>query len=162
MTQRPARVEEESRGRMLGLILAANVSQAICTAVELGLPEALAGGPQNVDDLAVGCHVHRGQLGRLMTVLASFGVLARSGGEYFELTALGETLLGPEDDGRSLAGLAAFAGSRWLSEARVDAVASRLDVDPVAPTNPYWSEHGTTFEDPDGFGVVLVPKCWQP
>jgi GNAT superfamily N-acetyltransferase len=44
----------------------------------------------------------------------------------------------------------------------VDAVASRLDVDPVAPANPYWSEHGTTFEDPDGFGVVLVPECWQP
>jgi O-methyltransferase domain len=118
MTQRPARVEEESRGRMLGLILAANVSQAICTAVELGLPEALADGPQHVDDLAVGCHAHRGQLGRLMRVLASFGVLARGDDERFELTALGETLLGAEEDGRSLAGLAVFAGSRWLSDAR--------------------------------------------
>src|SRR3954463_4558729 len=37
-------------------------------------------------------------------------------------------------------------------------VADRLGVDPVAPANPYWAEHGLTFEDPDGFRVVLVPE----
>jgi catechol 2,3-dioxygenase-like lactoylglutathione lyase family enzyme len=26
----------------------------------------------------------------------------------------------------------------------------------VAPKNPYWEEHGTTFEDPDGWRVVLM------
>lgn len=41
--------------------------------------------------------------------------------------------------------------------AAVDAVAARLG-DPVAPANPYWAEHGLTFEDPDGFRVVLVPE----
>ncbi len=32
----------------------------------------------------------------------------------------------------------------------VRTVAARLGVDPVAPANPYRSEHGLTFEDPDG------------
>src|SRR5207253_7131098 len=45
----------------------------------------------------------------------------------------------------------------YLGDAEaVRAVAARLGVDPVAPVNPYWARHGTTFEDPDGFRVVLV------
>ncbi len=42
----------------------------------------------------------------------------------------------------------------------VRTVAARLGVDPVAPSNPYWAEHGLTFRDPDGFAVVLVPERW--
>jgi catechol 2,3-dioxygenase-like lactoylglutathione lyase family enzyme len=45
--------------------------------------------------------------------------------------------------------------------AAVNAAAARLDVDPVSPANPYWAEHGWTFEDPDGFRVVLVPERWD-
>ncbi|HEY1594594.1 MAG TPA: VOC family protein [Thermoleophilaceae bacterium] len=44
----------------------------------------------------------------------------------------------------------------------VQAVAARLGVGPVPPANPYWAEHGLTFEDPDGFRVVLVPEHWAP
>lgn len=44
----------------------------------------------------------------------------------------------------------------------VHAVVARLEVDPVAPANPYWADHGTTVPDPDGFRVVLVPEPWQP
>jgi len=44
----------------------------------------------------------------------------------------------------------------------VRAVAARLAVDPVAPSNPYWAEQGITFEDPDGFRAVLVPEHGQP
>ena len=43
----------------------------------------------------------------------------------------------------------------------VQSVAARLDVDPVMPANPYWAAHGVTFEDPDGFQVVLVPERWE-
>jgi catechol 2,3-dioxygenase-like lactoylglutathione lyase family enzyme len=46
-------------------------------------------------------------------------------------------------------------------EAAVAAVAERIGADPVAPANPYWAEHGLTFEDPDGFRVVLVPERWE-
>jgi GNAT superfamily N-acetyltransferase/catechol 2,3-dioxygenase-like lactoylglutathione lyase family enzyme len=41
-------------------------------------------------------------------------------------------------------------------------VATYLGVDPIAPANPYWAEHGMTFQDPDGFRVVLVPERWEP
>jgi hypothetical protein len=27
---------------------------------------------------------------------------------------------------------------------------------PVAPENPYWQEHGVTFQDPDGWRIVLM------
>ena len=51
----------------------------------------------------------------------------------------------------------------YLGDRRaVDAVVARLGADPVAPANPYWAEHGVTFEDPDGFRVVLVPERWEP
>ena len=43
----------------------------------------------------------------------------------------------------------------------VRVAAARLGVDPVPPANPYWAEHGVTFQDPDGFRVVLVPECWE-
>jgi catechol 2,3-dioxygenase-like lactoylglutathione lyase family enzyme len=46
-------------------------------------------------------------------------------------------------------------------EAAVRTVASRLGVDPIEPANPYWAEHGSTFQDPDGFRVVLVPERWE-
>jgi hypothetical protein len=43
----------------------------------------------------------------------------------------------------------------------VRTVAARLGIDPVPPANPYWAEHGLTFEDPDGFRVVLVSERWE-
>jgi catechol 2,3-dioxygenase-like lactoylglutathione lyase family enzyme len=33
---------------------------------------------------------------------------------------------------------------------------SRLGYDAVEPENPYWKEKGITFEDPDGWRVVLM------
>jgi catechol 2,3-dioxygenase-like lactoylglutathione lyase family enzyme len=47
-------------------------------------------------------------------------------------------------------------------EEAVQVVAVRLGVEPVPPANPYWAEHGLTFEDPDGFRIVLVPERWAP
>ena len=45
-------------------------------------------------------------------------------------------------------------------DASVQAVAARIGTEPVTPANPYWAAHGLTFEDPDGFRVVLVPERW--
>ena len=47
-------------------------------------------------------------------------------------------------------------------EEAVRAVAARVGRDPIDPANPYWAERGLTFEDPDGFRIVLVPERWQP
>jgi hypothetical protein len=50
----------------------------------------------------------------------------------------------------------------YLGDDRAEAaVAARLGVDPVPPANPCWAEHWLTFEDPDGFRVVLVPERWE-
>jgi catechol 2,3-dioxygenase-like lactoylglutathione lyase family enzyme len=46
-------------------------------------------------------------------------------------------------------------------EGAIREVADRLRIDPVAPANPYWADHGVTYADPDGFRVVLVPDRWE-
>ena len=33
---------------------------------------------------------------------------------------------------------------------------------PVPSCNPYWDAHGRTFEDPDGYRVVLQQAAWAP
>lgn len=43
---------------------------------------------------------------------------------------------------------------------RVDQMkASRYE--PVASYNPYWDNYGVTFEDPDGYRVVLQNSVWD-
>jgi catechol 2,3-dioxygenase-like lactoylglutathione lyase family enzyme len=32
---------------------------------------------------------------------------------------------------------------------------------PVSPANPYWDRLGRTFEDPDGFRIVLQNASWS-
>ena len=70
-------------------------------------------------------------------------------GAHLELTTGGEHRA-PDAHPESL--LVLYLGS----DAAVQEVAARLAAQPVEPANPYWAEHGLTFEDPDGFGVVLV------
>jgi catechol 2,3-dioxygenase-like lactoylglutathione lyase family enzyme len=74
---------------------------------------------------------------------------------HLELTAGGGGRGGPTPHPESL--LVFYLGD----DEAVQAVAARLGVAPVAPANPYWAEHGLTFEDPDGFRVVLVPERWD-
>jgi catechol 2,3-dioxygenase-like lactoylglutathione lyase family enzyme len=33
--------------------------------------------------------------------------------------------------------------------------------EPVSSFNPYWDRHGLTFEDPDGYRVVLQHAAWS-
>jgi ribosomal protein S18 acetylase RimI-like enzyme len=40
-------------------------------------------------------------------------------------------------------------------------IAVRLGTGPVPSSNPYWARHALTFEDPDGFRVVIVPGSWN-
>lgn len=76
-------------------------------------------------------------------------------GAHLELTAGGEHGA-PAPHPESL--LVLYLGDA----ASLSAAADRLGIEPVAPANPYWGEHGATFDDPDGFRVVLVPERWQP
>lgn len=73
---------------------------------------------------------------------------------HLELTA-GGGQPGPSPHPESL--LVLYLGDHQA----VEAVRERLDGEPVSPANPYWAEHGVTYEDPDGFPVVLVPERWD-
>ena len=94
-----------------------------------------------------GFHDHDGYDGVFLEIPGS--------GAHLELTAGGEHRA-PTPHPESL--LVLYLGD----EAAVSAVVARLGIEPVAPANPYWGEHGATFEDPDGFRVVLVPEHWPP
>lgn len=48
-------------------------------------------------------------------------------------------------------------------EERFAAALSRMKsigIEPVASHNPYWDQLGVTFEDPDGYRVVLQHAAW--
>ena len=45
----------------------------------------------------------------------------------------------------------------WLET--VDRIES-LGIKPVASFNPYWDQHGRTYEDPDGYRVVIQQAEW--
>jgi catechol 2,3-dioxygenase-like lactoylglutathione lyase family enzyme len=72
-------------------------------------------------------------------------------GTHLELTS-GGAHGAPEPHRESL--LVLYLGEK----AAVREIVERLGTEPVRPANPYWAEHGVTFEDPDGFRVVLVPE----
>jgi hypothetical protein len=38
----------------------------------------------------------------------------------------------------------------------------RAGFEPVPAFNPYWDRDGATFEDPDGYRVVLQRARWSP
>ncbi|MFF7990857.1 methyltransferase [Kitasatospora xanthocidica] len=69
------------------------VSRTLCTAVRLGVPEALAGQARSADELADQLGGHPVALGRLLRALAPFGVVTEGSDGTFALTAFGSTLL---------------------------------------------------------------------
>jgi ribosomal protein S18 acetylase RimI-like enzyme len=73
---------------------------------------------------------------------------------HLELTSGGRHAA-PQPHPESL--LVLYLGDREI----VRSVARRLSAEPVAPPNSYWAENGLTFQDPDGFRVVLVAARWQ-
>jgi len=92
-------------------------------------------------------HDHDGYEGAFLEIAGT--------GAHLEFTAGGENAA-PNPHPESL--LVLYLGD----DDALSTVAARLGVEPVAPANPYWAEHGMTFEDPDGFRVVLVPERWSP
>ena len=77
--------------RLLHLINASWTTQAIYAAVELGLPDLLAAGPQRTESLAALSGSHPDALGRLLRALASLD-LCRERDGAFELTPMGTLL----------------------------------------------------------------------
>jgi len=68
------------------------VTQTIHAAVELGIPDLLAGGERSSDDLAEASEADASALYRLLRALASLGILHEADGRRFSLTELGQPL----------------------------------------------------------------------
>lgn len=83
-----------------------------------------------------------------------FLAIPGSGGAHLELTS-GGAHGSPTPHPESL--IVLYVGHAGA----VRAIENRMRTVSVAPANPYWAEHGLTFEDPDGFRVVLVPERWD-
>ncbi|MFG1948302.1 methyltransferase [Nonomuraea sp. NPDC048826] len=101
--------------RLLGYINGAWVASAVCAAAELGLADALAGGPRDSGQVARAVGAHPDALYRLLRALADLGVLRELDGRVFELTETGERLR--RDHPESQRGFAVMLGSSWHRQA---------------------------------------------
>jgi O-methyltransferase domain/Dimerisation domain len=106
-TASPAEVMQE-------LIVGAWISQAITTAADLGVADALAGGPLPIDELASKVGADPDGLRRLLRALISKGVFAQRDNGRYELTPLAELLR--SDVPVSMAATAQLVGSRQHRE----------------------------------------------
>jgi orsellinic acid C2-O-methyltransferase len=105
----------ESHAQLHELINASWTTQAIRTACELRVPEALASGAADVEAIAAGTRCHAPSLQRLLRALATLGLCEEQEAGRYALSALGELLR--EDHPQSLRAWALHAGSvtwqRW-------------------------------------------------
>jgi hypothetical protein len=65
-------------------------AQMVHAAVELGVPDLLAGGPMSVDELSLATSIERHRLRRLLRALAGLGVLLETGDGRYANTEVGD------------------------------------------------------------------------
>ena len=80
------------RQELLALIRGYRISQAVYVATALGIPDLLAEGPREVEELARASGAHASSLRRLLRALAGVGVLDKAGADSFALTPVGAAL----------------------------------------------------------------------
>ena len=79
----------ESREQLRTLIGGYRISQAVYVATRLGIPDLLADGPREIDELAYATQAHTPSLRRVLLALAAVGVLDKVGPDRFALTPVG-------------------------------------------------------------------------
>jgi O-methyltransferase/methyltransferase family protein len=94
---------------MMELVTNAWVAQAVTTAADLGIADALAKGPLSVDELADAVDADADTVSRLLRALISRGVFRRRRDGRYDLTPLADTLR--SDSEVSLRAFARFVGS---------------------------------------------------
>ena len=84
-------------------------------------------------------------------------ILGRAGAPYhFEFTAKRGHAVGRARPGQPAGFLS--AGDGHLESSRP--APADAGFDPVPSFNPYWDRDGVTFEDPDGYRIVLQKAAW--
>ena len=99
---------------MMEMIVGGWPAQAITTAAQLGVADALGDGPLAIDELAARVGADADALGRLLRALAGRGVFRHRRDGRYELNSLADTLR--SDAPISLAGAALFNGSKEQRE----------------------------------------------
>ncbi|MGV9713757.1 methyltransferase [Gordonia sp. NPDC003424] len=99
---------------MMEMIMNAWSAQAITAAVDLGVADALAGGPLRLDELARRVDADADALRRLLRALMGRGIFRQRRDRRYALNALADTLRSTAP--LSTAGLAAMVGSRQHRE----------------------------------------------
>ena len=79
----------EPRERLLSIIRGYRMTQAVYVATKLGIPDLLAAGPRDIEDLARETSSHPPSLRRLLMFLSSAGVLDKVGPRRFALAPMG-------------------------------------------------------------------------
>ena len=82
----------ESRAQLLALVRGYRISQAIYVVTQLGIPDLLADGPREIDELARATESHAASLRRVLLFLAGVGVLDKVGPQRFALTPMSALL----------------------------------------------------------------------
>ncbi len=82
----------EPRQQLLALVWGYRISQAIYVATKLGIPDLLADGPREIDELAHASGSHPPSLRRVLMYLAGAGVLEKVGPHGFALSPVGVSL----------------------------------------------------------------------
>src|SRR4051812_28091529 len=83
--------------KLFDLIQSHRITAAIHVAVKLGLAEFLREGPQTVGKLAATTGADEQALGRLLTMLSTFGLCARTSDNCYALTDVGACLDGASE-----------------------------------------------------------------
>jgi len=78
----------ESRAQLLALVRGYRISQAIYVVTQLGIPDLLADGPREIDELARATESHAPSLRRVLLFLAGVGVLDKVGPQRLALTPM--------------------------------------------------------------------------
>src|SRR5258707_7275132 len=79
-------------GKIGKLVGGYRISQAIYVVVEIGIPDLLAAGPKDCDELATESNTHAPTLYRILRFLAGAGLFKEVDSKKFELTRLGSAL----------------------------------------------------------------------
>jgi hypothetical protein len=78
-------------------------------------------------------------------------------GVHFEFVVCRHHAVHPSPTSEDLLVFYLPESSAWTKRCSVAVAAGFIEVQPF---NPYWSERGRTFEDPDGYRVVLQNAAW--
>jgi hypothetical protein len=102
-----------ARARLRTLIGGYRLSQAIYVATRLGIPDLLADGPRDSEELAQLTHCHPQNLGRVLLALAAAGVLDKVAAGRFALTEVGVGLCAGVPGSLQSAVLFLLSESHW-------------------------------------------------